>query len=94
MTEQAATTATSTQPDDDAGGPSVQAGPTVPPATISALLDLVQATYRPGSALTDTERERLQTTIGHMQAASAAIHAYPLTNADEPDPIFSAFRAE
>ncbi len=82
------------QSGDDAGGPPVHAGSAASSATIAALLDLVQATYRPDAALSDGERERLQTSIGHMQAASAAMHAYPLTNADEPDPIFAAFRAE
>jgi hypothetical protein len=78
----------------DAGGSAAQAEPAAPSATVKALLGLVQATYRPGAVLTDAERARLRTTIEAMQAASTALHAYPLTNADEPDPIFAAFRAE
>ncbi len=94
MTEQAPNTPPPAQSGDDAGGPPVQDGAATPTPTITALVDVVQAIYRPGAALSDSERERLQTAIGHMQAASAAMRAYPLTNADEPDPIFAAFRAE
>ncbi len=61
------------------------------PATIEALLELVQRTYRP---LNDEELTRIRKSLVASQAMAAAMQAYPLSNADEPDPIFVAYRAD
>ena len=61
------------------------------PVTADALLQLIQQTYRP---LDSAEQERVRTAIGAMQQAAAAMYAYPLTNADEPAPIFMAYRSD
>jgi len=69
---------TSRQPDDGA-----------PDAIAEALLDLVQKTHGP---LEGEELERVRGTLDGLRRASQAMAAYPLTNADEPDPIFAALR--
>jgi len=54
-------------------------------------VDVVQKTYR---ALSDAERERIRTVITGFHQASAAMAAYRLTNADEPDTTFTVYRAD
>jgi hypothetical protein len=54
-------------------------------------VDVVQKTYR---ALSDAERERIRTVITGFHQALAAMAAYRLTNADEPDTTFTVYRAD
>ncbi|MHB8575355.1 MAG: hypothetical protein ACYDCQ_08490 [Dehalococcoidia bacterium] len=58
---------------------------------IDALLQVVEQIHRP---LAEAEREQLRSAIALGRQASAALMAYPLSNADEPDPIFAAYRAD
>jgi hypothetical protein len=77
----------------DSGGaaaPPLPAEPTPPPA-LEALVDVVEKTYR---ALSDDERERIRTVITASHQAAAAMAAYQLTNADEPDTTFTVYRAD
>lgn len=93
MSEQARDPGMNPRPGDDSGGATPQAAPpeAPPPAALDALTEVVQKTYRP---LAGEEQERVRTVITALQQASAALAAYPLTNADEPDPIFSVYRAD
>jgi hypothetical protein len=40
------------------------------------------------------QTEQLRRAVRHLVEVAATLRAYPLTNADEPDPIFRAFRSE
>jgi hypothetical protein len=62
-----------------------------PPAALDALVNVVEKTYR---ALSDEERERIRTVITASHQAAAAMAAYQLTNADEPDTTFTVYRAD
>ncbi len=61
------------------------------PAALDALVNVVEETYR---ALSDEERERIRTVITASHQAAAAMAAYQLTNADEPDTTFTVYRAD
>ena len=77
----------------DEGATSARESVTEPqePATIEALIELVQKSYRP---LNDEELARIRKSLVASQTMAAAMQAYPLSNADEPDPIFVAYRAD
>lgn len=72
----------------DAGRP---AAAPEPPPTADALLALIEGSFR---ALSEEEREVLRTSLALGHQANAALFAYPLTNADEPDVGFAAYRAD
>jgi len=57
-----------------------------------AMLDVIVARY-PGR-LTPAQLELVHQAIGELTEISGRLRAYPLTNADEPDPIFRAYRQE
>jgi hypothetical protein len=73
----------------DAGGQ--PPSPPEPPPTADALLALIEKSYRP---LSEEESAALRTSIALTHQASAALFAFRLTNADEPDIGFAAFRAD
>ncbi len=73
----------------DAGRPAV-AAPEPSPAA-DAQLALIERSFRP---LSDDEREALRSSLALAHQANAALYAYPLTNADEPDVGFAAYRVE
>lgn len=60
-------------------------------ALVEAMLGVVEQTHGP---LGEAARERLRDQLRRTRAASAALYAYPLTNADEPATIFRPFRAD
>ncbi|HEY7294305.1 MAG TPA: hypothetical protein VH916_04645 [Dehalococcoidia bacterium] len=66
--------------EDDAGG-----------ALIAAMLSVIERTHGP---LNEAARQQLREGLRRAQSASAALYAYPLSNADEPGTIFRPFRAD
>ncbi|GEM_PF-3545654 len=94
MSDQQGQTSTNPRPGDNSGGATPQPPlnePAPPPPALEALVDVVQKTYR---ALSDAERERIRTVITGFHQALAAMAAYRLTNADEPDTTFTVYRAD
>ncbi len=60
---------------------------------IDALLETVQAAL--DTRITDPEEiERVRKGLGGVLERAATLRNYPLTNADEPDFTFRAYRAE
>jgi hypothetical protein len=55
-------------------------------------LALVTARY--GDRIPVAELERVRESVRGLRAAAAALAAFPLTNADEPDVLFRAYRGE
>jgi hypothetical protein len=60
-------------------------------ALVEAMLGVVEQTHGP---LDEAAREQLREQLRRTRAASTALYAYPLSNADEPAPIFRPFRAD
>jgi hypothetical protein len=61
--------------------------PQVPdPQVVDALVTVALAAQ--GGTLDDEGRERLRQNVERLRTAAAALDAYPLTNADEPDASF------
>lgn len=61
------------------------------PPPIEALLALVQSVYGP---LDENETQQVRGVLDGLAQSLAAIDAFPLDNADEPAPAFSAYRAD
>lgn len=59
---------------------------------LEALVAAVQAVY--GGRISEEQMARVRDGVKGLREAAAALYAYPLTNADEPDPIFAAYREE
>lgn len=60
---------------------------------IDAMLETIQASL--GTKIDDAEEiERLRKGIDGWLGRAATLRDYPLTNADEPDFIFRAYRSE
>ncbi len=60
---------------------------------IDALLEQVQASIN--TPIEDSEElERLRKGLDSVVNRAATLRAYPLTNADEPDFVFGAYRSE
>lgn len=57
-----------------------------------ALVESLSVTY-PGR-LDPEQTEQVRRALSHLLDLGAKLKAYPLTNADEPDPIFRAYRRE
>lgn len=72
-----------------------QAQPSAPqPSSHDARLDAAMSSIRARHA-TELDPASLATAreaVARLHAAVAALDAYPLTNADEPDPVFTVFR--
>ncbi len=47
-----------------------------------------------GEHIPAARQERLRASVHRLRAAAAALATVPLTNADEPDPIFRVYRGE
>lgn len=47
-----------------------------------------------GEHITAEHAPRLRDAARALREAIAELYAYPLTNADEPDPVFAAYRAD
>jgi len=62
-----------------------------PAPHLDAMLELVQQLH---GDLTGEARERVRASIAVARQAVAAMNRYPLSNADEPDPIFIPFRQD
>jgi hypothetical protein len=60
-------------------------------ALVEAMLGVVEQTHGP---LDGAAREQIREQLRRARGASAALYAYPLTNADEPATIFRPFRAD
>ena len=61
-------------------------------AIVAALAATVRARY--GDRLDPEQAGRVPEIIRGLRDAAAALAAYPLVNADEPDPVFAAHRGE
>ncbi len=61
-------------------------------ARVEALIAVVRAVY--GERISEEQMERVRDGVKGLRDVAAALYAYPLTNADEPDPIFAAYRGE
>ena len=61
-------------------------------AVVEALAATVRARY--GGRLSPEQAGRVPEIIRGLRDAAAALAAYPLANADEPDPVFAAYRGE
>ncbi len=59
---------------------------------LEAWLTLVTARY--GDRIPAAEHERVRESVRGLRAAADALAAFPLTNADEPDVLFRAYRGE
>ncbi len=59
---------------------------------VEALVAAVMAAH--GAHIPAEHTDKIRDSIKSLRAAVAALDGYPLTNADEPDPIFAAYRAE
>ena len=59
---------------------------------VDALLGVVIARY--GGRIGPEQIGRLRESVRGLREAAAALYAYPLTNADEPDQVFAAYRGE
>ena len=59
---------------------------------VAALAATVHARY--GDRLTPEQAGRVPEIIRGLRDAAAALAACPLANADEPDPVFAAYRGE
>ena len=73
-----------------------QPGSTSPPEPDARLLEALLASVAAvhGERIGPERMERVRESIKGLRTAAEALAAYPLTNADEPDPIFAAYRAE
>ncbi len=63
-----------------------------PDPRLDAALARIQAQH--GQHLPPGTEERLRTSVQALLAAADTLRATPLTNADEPDPIYRAYRAD
>ena len=61
-------------------------------AVIAARLAEIDARF--GKILTPDQREQVSGRIGRSLKRAAALRTAPLTNADEPEIVFSPYRAE
>ena len=61
-------------------------------ARVEALVAAVKAAH--GDHIGPEQEERLRAQVRSLCAMAESLAAYPLTNADEPDVIFAAYRAE
>lgn len=61
-------------------------------AHLEALVASITAAY--GGRISQEQMQRVRDGVQGLREAAAALYAYPLTNADEPDPIFAAYRGE
>jgi hypothetical protein len=61
-------------------------------ARVEAMIGLVTARY--GDRITPEQMERVREGVKGLSDAMAALYAYPLTNADEPDATFFAVQGE
>ncbi len=59
---------------------------------VEALTAVVQARY--GGRLDAGQAGRVPEIVRGLREAVASLMAYPLVNADEPDPVFGAYRGE
>jgi len=60
-------------------------------ALVEAMLGVVEQTHGPQD---EAAREQLREQLRRARGASAALYAYPLSNANEPGVIFRPFRAD
>ena len=67
-----------------------------PPPLGAAKLDAAIAAIstRHGDRIDPEARAKAREVVTGIHAAVAALDAYPLTNADEPDPVFTAFQRD
>ena len=59
---------------------------------MEALVAAVMAAH--GVRIPAEHAEKIRESVKGLRGAVAAMNAYPLTNADEPDPIFAAYRSD
>ena len=72
----------------------VDPAPAVPPANpIDLYLDLVKQQY-PHEKLDELALDEVRTDIRHHLGRSKILSSHPLLNSDEPDFVFSAWRAD
>jgi hypothetical protein len=64
----------------------------VDPARVAALVELLAQRY-PGRFRPE-DLEQLREQVAQIEAASARLRGFALTNADEPDPTFRAVRQD
>ena len=79
------------EPVDDNKPEPTGAGPN-PPAPADLLLELIKRHYP--TNLDDAKLAQIRGQIEHHMARSKVLSTFPLTNADEPAPVFTAWRAE
>lgn len=58
---------------------------------MEALVAAVMAAH--GARIPAEHVEKIRESVKGLRGAVAAMNAYPLINADEPDPIFAAYRS-
>jgi hypothetical protein len=59
---------------------------------VEALVAAVMAAH--GAHIPAEQTDKIRESVKGLRAAVAALDAYHLTNADEPDPIFAAYRSD
>ena len=59
---------------------------------VYALTSVVLAAH--GDHIPEDQRNRVRESIRNLREVADTLTKYPLTNADEPEPFFSAFRGE
>ena len=62
------------------------------PPEVAPLLGALEAQF--GDRFDDAAQERARKQLAAILASAAEVASYPLTNADEPDFVFSAFPGE
>ena len=73
-----------------AGTPPEQAAPDEP--LVDALMGAVLVAH--GDRIPEHQRDRVRESIRNLREVAATLAKYPLTNADEPEPFFAAYRGE
>lgn len=66
--------------------------PESPDLHLEPLIALILTRY--GDRIPEEAHGRLHETLKSLREAVAALYAYPLTNADEPDTTFAAWQGE
>jgi hypothetical protein len=59
---------------------------------LEAVMALLRQRY--GGHIPDDQLDRLREGVRGLREAAAALYAHPLTNVDEPDPTYAAYREE